>query len=82
MIEDINKQRQPFSQDAIYFIQPDLNSLKHIKSDMETGVYTGAYVFFSHKVPQELVSWIRSQPPMVAKLKGLKEVRAVFRGLC
>jgi len=75
VVEDLNKRRQPLTLDAIYFIQPTRNSVKRLIEDLsgKAPLYPRAWVFFSSPLPRDLLSGIRADAGLVARLGKLAE---------
>ncbi|KAG5524150.1 hypothetical protein RHGRI_030971 [Rhododendron griersonianum] len=71
LVEDIYRRRQPLpTMDAIYFMQPTKENVIMFLSDM-TGrapLYKKAFVFFSSPVPRELVSHIKKDGSVLARI--------------
>mmetsp|Transcript_23762 Transcript_23762/g.45277 ORF Transcript_23762/g.45277 Transcript_23762/m.45277 type:complete len:649 (-) Transcript_23762:238-2184(-) len=78
LVENLNKSRQPQPKlTAVYFIQPTQCSVDRLIHDFElekAPLYRTAHVFFSSKLPGELLASIKASPTLIARLESLKEV--------
>ncbi|KAI8530224.1 hypothetical protein RHMOL_Rhmol11G0039400 [Rhododendron molle] len=81
LVEDIYRRRQPLpTMDAIYFMQPTKENVIMFLSDM-TGrapLYKKAFVFFSSPVPRELVSHIKKDGSVLARIGALREMNLEY----
>ncbi|KAH7832846.1 hypothetical protein Vadar_000567 [Vaccinium darrowii] len=81
LVEDIYRRRQPLpTMDAIYFMQPTKENVVMFLSDM-TGrapLYKKAFVFFSSPVPRELVSHIKKDGSVLARISALREMNLEY----
>ncbi|XP_058190987.1 SNARE-interacting protein KEULE-like isoform X4 [Rhododendron vialii] len=81
LVEDIYRRRQPLpTMDAIYFMQPTKENVIVFLSDM-TGrapLYKKAFVFFSSPVPRELVSHIKKDGSVLARIGALREMNLEY----
>lgn len=81
LVEDIYRRRQPLpTMDAIYFMQPTKENVVMFLSDM-TGrapLYKKAFVFFSSPVPRELVSHIKKDGSVLARIGALREMNLEY----
>jgi syntaxin-binding protein 1 len=79
VVDDIAKRREPLpALLGIYFITPSDAAVKQLIRDFALGSmpqYKAAYVFFSGRVSRQQVEAIKECQPLVARLRGLKEVR-------
>ena len=71
--------REPLQLEAIYFISPTNNSIGHLATDADKGLYPGCHVFFTSAVPKEALGKIRNNRNLVRKLKTLREVTLSHR---
>ncbi|KAL8256067.1 hypothetical protein R6Q59_031134 [Mikania micrantha] len=81
LVEDINKRRQPLPNfDAVYYIQPTKENVLILLSDMagKAPLYKEAYIFFSSTVPTELVTYIKREPAIKSRIRGMKEMNLEY----
>lgn len=81
LVEDLYKRRQPMpAMDAIYFMQPLKENITMFVTDMsgKKPLYKKAYVFFSSPVSRELVSPIKNDASVLARIGALSEMNLEY----
>lgn len=85
VVEDLGKRREPLPQlVGIYFIAPTDTTIRQLVRDFSLATmpqYKAAHVFFSSKPTATHLAAIKECPALVSRLRTLKEVRVLVRGL-
>eukprot|EP00002_Diphylleia_rotans_P002207 TRINITY_DN1137_c0_g2_i4.p1 TRINITY_DN1137_c0_g2~~TRINITY_DN1137_c0_g2_i4.p1 ORF type:complete len:545 (-),score=89.76 TRINITY_DN1137_c0_g2_i4:830-2464(-) len=77
-VDPIALSRQPLpGMEAIYFISPTPKSVESFIKDFSTPgrpLYKGAYLFFTSRVPDDVMAMIKSAPAVIPFVKSFKEL--------
>lgn len=74
-VDPLEKSRKEHP-DAVYLISPITSSINALINDMQAArpVYDNVYIYFTSKLPEKLLTMIKSCTPLLDRLRALKEV--------
>mmetsp|Transcript_105652 Transcript_105652/g.297189 ORF Transcript_105652/g.297189 Transcript_105652/m.297189 type:complete len:658 (+) Transcript_105652:62-2035(+) len=89
LIEEIDQDRQALPMlEAIYFVAPtrqnvtrivqDAKSLESVETDRKGSMYQTFHIFFSHRLPDDLLQVVASHPDAVARTASFIELNLSF----
>lgn len=80
-VENLDKKRAPFpDMAAIYFLEPSSSSITKLIADWDGGkpLYGTVFLYFLGRLPDNLLTQIKSCRPLLKRVKGLVEINIDF----
>ena len=80
IIESLEKDRQPMPDtDVLYFLEPTAQSVDKMLEDFSSKPkYAGVHIFFTSRVPDDLISKMKRSVQFISRVRALREVQLEF----